>query len=115
MQLATIQTYSLQSGEGTLQASDGDVLNFRYEQGQNMMTDELSPVPRFTGRHCQPLGYQLKPPEVGDLVLCERYEEGREIMRWGYVTHYDMLARRHLILNNLMSEGPGSVPEPAQP
>lgn len=89
MEAGIVDSYSNASGAGTIRSTSGSVLWFKYEDGQNMMSEPASMVPAFTGRHEQAEGHRLKVPRIGDAVLFSQQRHG---LVWGYVRHFVDLA-----------------------
>lgn len=81
---------------GTASSADGQVYTLHYRNGQSFYTSDDHPLPRLTGKHDQPTGYQLKVPEVGDPVLIQLPSPGQVKTHWGYMRHYlDLVERRY--------------------
>lgn len=79
---------------GTAKSSEGKTYQLQYSDGQNLFSDEEHSVPTLTGHHEQPVGYQLKVPQVGDPVLIKLSSIIEDTYNWCYMRHYVDIAER---------------------
>ena len=81
---------------GTARSADGQEYTLHYNAGQSFYTSDDHPLPRLTGKHEQPDGYQLKVPQVGDPVLIQLPLHEQKEVYWGYMRHYiDLVEHRY--------------------
>lgn len=95
MTIGIIQSISSDGSVGIILTAEGKARRFKYMSGQNFELHENALVPRLTGRHQQPNGFQLKIPAIGDAVVLLEGASS-EVSAWGYVEHFVyLLERRH--------------------
>lgn len=93
MQLGIVNEYQALKGAGTILTPSGQLLEFQYVNGQNMILSDALASPLFSGHHEQPRrGHYLKVPIIGDAVA---FTTAQGVVRvWGYVDHFTDLAAR---------------------
>jgi hypothetical protein len=88
MEVGLIVGFDPDTEHGSILSSEGEVLRFSFEDGQNFCSVSALSVPQFTGRHDQPGDFKLKMPKLGDPVVFVSGGRNGPVQAWGYAESF---------------------------
>ena len=89
MKIGIICSWDLNTQRGKV-ISEDFAYEITYLNGKNIVSGSRMLEPRL-GHHDQPDGFELKIPQVGDVVV---FAATRSIAEWAYAEHYLTAATR---------------------
>lgn len=96
VRIGLVSKYDEATQVGCITTPEGCSYDFRYVDGQNMMSGDDLAVPRFSGHHSQPRGFRLKLPKAGDPVVFTIAWQSGVVATWGYMHHFlDLTERKY--------------------